>query len=151
MRATMMQRQRERGGGNPFAELGMVPSAEAPISSSLQARLTISLRHSPRRSTSDMSESEEIAAALTPTDTYRHLSHEQQKEMRKKDFQNMMAAATAVAQTEEPAAEEAALTHRKEARRAAEEKRRQSAEELAQKKAKAEAARSALSGIYGQT
>ncbi len=151
VRAAMMQRERERRGGNPFAELGMVPSADAPISSSLQARLTISLRHSPRRSTSDMSESEEIAAALTPTDTYRHLSHKQQKEMRKKDFQNMMAAATAVAQTEEPAAEEAAVTHRKEARRVAEEKRRQSAEELAQKKAKAEAARSALSGFYGQT
>jgi hypothetical protein len=145
VQAAIRQRHLERSGGNPLAELGMVPSAEAPISSSLQARLTISLRHSPLRSTSDMSQSEEIAAALTPTDTYKHLSHAQQKEMRKQDFQEMMAAATAVAQAEEPAAAaQAAPTQRLEARRVAEQKRRQSAE----KKAKAAAARAALHGLH---
>ena len=116
---------------------------------SMNARLTLALRQSPRHSTSELSESEEIALVLTPTDTYRHLPHEQQKEKRKTDFEEMMA--TAAAQAEEPTADKSGLLaagpagreQRAQARREAEEKRRTNAEELAQKQAQAAAARTA--------
>lgn len=139
VQAAMLQRQQERGGAGG---LGMVPS--------MNARLTLALRQSPRHSTSELSESEEIALVLTPTDTYRHLPHEQQKEKRKTDFEEMMA--TAAAQAEETTADKSGLLaagpagreQRAQARREAEEKRRTNSEELAQKHAQAAAARTAL-------
>lgn len=144
VQAAMNRRQQERGG---IEGLGMVPSVEAPKSATLNARLAIGLRHSPYRSTSGVSEDEEVAMALTPTDTYRHLSHEEQKERRRRDFEDMMVAAAP--QAEEPAAQcpdEASeppdadeRKAREEARRGAEEKRRKNAEDLALKKAEAEA------------
>ena len=88
--------------GSPSAGgLGAVPSGEAPkMSSTLQARLAIGLRHSPYRSTSNLSESEEVALALTPTESpYKHLSHAKQKERRRQDFEDLMIDAAAAAAT----------------------------------------------------